>query len=100
MGYAGRHFPNKLKKFRRLLGHQQAEAANILEVDPSELSRWERGVTVPGLENLFKLSVLYRTLPQEMFPDQFKEIRSRILRNERQSASASTHEKTTEKCAR
>jgi transcriptional regulator with XRE-family HTH domain len=99
MGYAGRHFPNKLKKFRRLFGYQQAEAAGILEVDPSELSRWERGVTIPTLDNLFKLSVLYRTLPQELFPDQFKEMRSKILHNERQNASASSHEKT-KKCVR
>ena len=60
--------PNKLKMFRRCTGYSQKKVARILGLsDTSTLSRWEHGVTVPSMVQVFRLARIYETFPHELF---------------------------------
>lgn len=69
--------PNKLRMFRRCSGYSQKKVARILGLaDTSTLSRWEHGVSVPGLVQVFRLSRIYHTLPHELFDELWNRIDS------------------------
>lgn len=75
MGREGRHILNRLRTHRRLMGFKQADVAHLLGLkSKSEISRWENGVTLPSIENLFKLSILYKTLSDELYRDLYKDM--------------------------
>lgn len=62
--------PNKLKLFRKSTGYSQKKVARLLGLcDTSSLSKWEHGVVLPGLIQVFRLSKIYQTQPQELFDD-------------------------------
>jgi transcriptional regulator with XRE-family HTH domain len=62
--------PNKLLERRKYLGFTQRQVANMLGfVSEDRISHWEKGVAVPHLVNLFRLSKLYGVLPQELYPE-------------------------------
>lgn len=61
------HHINLLWKYRKLMGYTQKEVGNKIGVDPILISRWERGAVMPSSINLLKLSVLYKTLPNELY---------------------------------
>lgn len=66
---AGR-IPNKLKSFRRSFGYSQKKVARILRLtDTSSLSRWEHGVSVPSMLQVFRLSRIYNTLPHDLYDE-------------------------------
>jgi transcriptional regulator with XRE-family HTH domain len=72
-------FPNRLKKYRRLFGLSQKDVAAKLGLsDTSTLSRWEKGVSMPNLLHLFRLSRLYRTMPTELYSDLWQTISKEI----------------------
>ena len=48
-----------LKKFRKESGYSQQQVAEILKVDQSNISRWERDLSRPDYENLVALAKLY-----------------------------------------
>ena len=74
-----RHIPNRLRKHRRISGYKQSEVAEILGLrSTNRLSRWEKGLSLPSLNNLFKLSALYKTLVEELYFDVLKETRKEI----------------------
>ncbi|MBN8675420.1 MAG: helix-turn-helix transcriptional regulator [Chitinophagales bacterium] len=65
-----RRTPNKLKLFRKSTGYSQKKVARLLGLsDTSSLSKWEHGVALPGLIQVFHLSKIYQTQPQELFDD-------------------------------
>lgn len=69
--------PNKLKLFRRCSGFSQKKVARILGLaDTSTLSRWEHGLAIPGLLQVFRLSRIYNTIPQELFDELWHSIGS------------------------
>jgi transcriptional regulator with XRE-family HTH domain len=62
--------PNKLKMFRRCSGYSQKKVARMLGLsDTSTLSRWEHGVSVPSMVQVFRLSRIYGTWPHELFTE-------------------------------
>lgn len=62
-----------------LLGYSQKRVARLLGLrDTAILSRWENGVSVPTIENLFKLSVVYHTLTEELYKDLYLDVRDDI----------------------
>lgn len=62
--------PNYLKKYRRARGLKQKEVAELLGLkSASMISRWEKGVCLPQLLNIFKLVLLYRTMVDALFMD-------------------------------
>lgn len=76
MEIAGRHIPNSLRRQRKLMGYSQADIAKQLGMKrTNRISEWERGDSLPSLINLLKLSIIYRTLPTELYFDLFQELK-------------------------
>jgi transcriptional regulator with XRE-family HTH domain len=70
---------NQLRKYRKARGLRQSDAARILGLaDASSISRWERGVCLPSVVNLFRLAALYGTLVDALFIDVLRTIRDEI----------------------
>jgi transcriptional regulator with XRE-family HTH domain len=61
-------FPNRLKKFRRIAGYSRKKVASLLDLrSTSMLSRWERGISTPGIIDIFRLAFIYNVLPHELY---------------------------------
>ena len=76
-------YPNRLKKYRRLFGFSQKKVALILGLnDTSPLSRWEKGISLPNIIHLFRLSRLYKTMPSELYFDLWLNISKEISAKE------------------
>jgi len=79
MEKGARPIPNRLTMFRRLQGYKQKEVAALLGLyDAFPLRQWEQGKSLPSSINLIKLSLLYRTFPNELYPHYFKELKSEL----------------------
>lgn len=49
-------------------GYSQKRVAKLLHLtDTSIISRWERGVTFPGLMEVFRLSRIYHARPEQLY---------------------------------
>lgn len=46
------------------------------------ISRWEKGVCLPDTLNIFKLTLLYRTMAEALFSDLVSEIKEEIFKKE------------------
>ena len=74
---------NCLRKYRKARGLKQQDVAEILGINStSMISRWEMGVCLPDMLNVFKLAIVYRTMTEALFIDQVKELRERVLERE------------------
>jgi transcriptional regulator with XRE-family HTH domain len=81
---------NHLRKYRRARGLNQREVARILGfTNAGALSRWEQGVGLPSVMNLFRLAALYQTLADTLYIDALRRIRQEVRR--RESAWRSKH---------
>lgn len=66
---------NHLKRYRLLFGYSQKQIAQRLGLTSTTLiSRWEQGEAYPDLQNAMKLSCIYKTLIDQLFPDLRREI--------------------------
>lgn len=84
MEHESGHIPNRLKKHRALMGYKQKDIAYLLGlVSTNRISEWENGTAMPNLINLIKLSVIYRTIPTDLYYDVMKELREELLRKEK-----------------
>jgi len=60
--------PNSLRKYRKAIGYTQKDVAEILGLkNTSLISRWESGFCLPKLLSVFKLAILYRTMPDALY---------------------------------
>jgi transcriptional regulator with XRE-family HTH domain len=76
---------NRLRRYRRLMGYTQREVAFFLGCkNPIRVSRWEKGDAEPSMVNLLKLSILYRTLPHELYFDLYQTLRRELSEKEEQ----------------
>ena len=63
-----RDVPNNLKKLRLQCGLTQKEVAKAIGLQcENRLSRWENGIAMPSVKNLFRLCEIYKTAPNEIF---------------------------------
>jgi hypothetical protein len=46
--------------------------------DSSVLSRWERGLAVPGIVQVFRLARIYRVLPHELYEGIWEQVDQEI----------------------
>ena len=68
-------YPNSLRQYRQKAGLRQLDVSRILGVECMDrLSRWEHGLSVPSIINLFRLSVLYKVPVQELYPEMLQSI--------------------------
>jgi transcriptional regulator with XRE-family HTH domain len=72
---------NTLKTLRLKHGFKQKEVATLLGMRSEDrISHWEKGIAIPGLINLFKLSMLYNVSPYELYPEISEEVKNSLLR--------------------
>ena len=63
-----KQIPNALREYRQKAGLRQLDVAEKLGFSTTDrISRWEQGLTFPHVVNLFKLSMLYKTTPQDLY---------------------------------
>jgi transcriptional regulator with XRE-family HTH domain len=91
------YYPNRLRKYRKLMGYRQKDVAILLGLganNATRISRWEQGIALPSLPNLLKLSILYRALVNQLYYDLFLEYRPDIFKAEAvfKSSSLTIHE--------
>lgn len=64
--------------------HSQNDVAFLLRIkSANRISEWERGKKMPSSLNLMKLSIIYRTLSDEMYSDLIQALRQDILLREK-----------------
>lgn len=84
MEHESGHIPNRLKKHRVLMGYKQKDIAYLLGlVSTNRISEWENGMANPNLINLIKLSVIYRTLPTDLYFDLMQSVRIHLAVKEK-----------------
>lgn len=65
---------NRLWKYRTVMGLSQKEVASRLKLKCSSMvSRWEQGKDMPNGDYLLMLSILYKTLPNELYRERVYE---------------------------
>ena len=75
--------PNYLRRYRKARDLKQKDVANILGLkSASMISRWERGLCLPGTLNLFKLAAVYRTMADALCIDLLRALRSDLHKRE------------------
>lgn len=71
-------FKNRLRKHRLLMGYKQKDVAKLLgHKSTNRISRWEKGLSMPSVANLIKLSVQYHCLMNELYFECYKEFQSK-----------------------
>lgn len=74
-----RFFPNALRLHRQTLGLTQRQVAALLDLhDTVPVSQWEKGVKLPNSINLIKLSLIYHTVPNELYHELFQDFRETL----------------------
>ena len=74
-----RHIPNRLRKYRILKGNSQSEVADQLSLKSIvPIDNWEKGLSLPNLENLLKLSILYEVREEELYNQVAEVLRSEM----------------------
>lgn len=75
---------NSLRKHRKLMGYKQKDVATLMHLnDTSHICRWEKGLSLPSTINLLKLSIIYRTFPNELYYNLLIELRHIVLKKEK-----------------
>lgn len=69
-------YPNSLRLHRKKAGLRQLDVARLIGLEGSteRISKWENGSADPNIENLFKLLVLYKVSPRELYPEMWQAI--------------------------
>ena len=69
-------YPNSLRRHRKAAGLRQLDVARLMGLDGSteRISKWENGSADPNIDNLLRLLVLYKTTPQELYPEKWQAI--------------------------
>jgi transcriptional regulator with XRE-family HTH domain len=61
---------NNLRQYRIKAGLRQLDAARLLGRDFTDrLSRWENGLAIPNITNLFRLAEIYIVPPEALYQD-------------------------------
>jgi len=79
------YIPNRLRKHRRLRGYSQRDVAHLLGLkNANRISKWERGCSAPDFLNFIKLSILYRTIPYDLYFDLYQELKNELTAREQE----------------
>ena len=79
---------NNLRDIRVSLGLKQTDVAAMLgHASPDRISHWEKGVAFPGMVNLFKLSLIYRVPPEQIYADLYKSLTDELQQKMAQNQS-------------
>lgn len=75
---------SRIKTLRKAANLSQADLAHLIGTDPPLIGRYERGITLPSIEALIKLSTAFKVSPAELLPSEQDEIRERLITLRRQ----------------
>ncbi len=76
--------PNDLKRYRKQVGLQQSQVAEMLGLKSTSLiSRWENSFSYPDLINAFKLALVYGTTVDALYSDLRESIKDDIQKIEK-----------------
>ena len=65
-----------------MYGYSQREVATKIGLNNGNpLSEWELGKKYPSMQNLFKLCIVYRTLPSSLYEAEFLRLRETLSEN-------------------
>jgi transcriptional regulator with XRE-family HTH domain len=65
------------------MGYKQKDVAYLLGlVSTNRISQWEHGLTLPSSINLIKLSVIYHTIPTELYFELIQSYRYELKQKE------------------
>jgi len=93
MEHKGRYIPNNLSRYRKMHGYKQDDVLALIGLkSTNRLSRWEKGKTMPSARNLLKLSILYHTLPDQLYSDLVSDMKRTLT--EKRKLLASIHQET------
>ena len=65
--FINNEFGIKLSKLRKERKLTQEELGELLGINGKSVSKWERGITMPSVENILKICVLFRISSDELF---------------------------------
>lgn len=92
MEHKGRYIPNNLKRYRKMFGYRQDQVVTLLGLkSTNRLSRWEKGLAMPSAKNLFKLSILYHTLADQLYSDLITNMKRTMSEEEKLLVSEHNH---------
>lgn len=75
--------PNNLRRYRKVIGLKQKDVAEILNLRSSGMiSRWEKGICLPSVINVIKLSSIYCVLVDALFFPLIRLIKRKIMERE------------------
>lgn len=63
------HFGKRIASLRRKANYSQSELADILNITPQAVSKWECGATLPDIDLLLQLSHIYGVSINQMLED-------------------------------
>ena len=69
---------NRIHNCRKALNLSQKEAAFLMGLDHSQISKWERGQKEPGIYNAIGLAVATRRMVEDVFFDYRQEWQEKI----------------------
>jgi transcriptional regulator with XRE-family HTH domain len=73
-------FPNRLKKHRDIHGYSQKEIAFMLGFkNAARIGQWEKGLALPSIINLLKLSVIYSAFINDFYFDLLQEYKPKVV---------------------
>ncbi|MBI4652126.1 helix-turn-helix transcriptional regulator [Candidatus Desantisbacteria bacterium] len=72
-------FINSIRILRQKREYKQKELAYILNKKSSLVSKWEKGITFPNLENAFKLAIALSTPVEFVFKELFNSLKVEIM---------------------
>lgn len=70
---------SRIRLLRKAANLSQAELADLIGTDPPLIGRYERGVTMPSIEQLIRLSTALKVSPAEILPSHEDEIREKLI---------------------
>ena len=63
---------NKIKEYRELNKMTQKDIAEVLEVEPGTISKYESGIIEPNIESLKRLAEIFNITVDELIKDEEK----------------------------
>jgi len=79
---------NNIRFHRKKAGLRQLDVARFLGLGSTDrISRWEHGTAEPNIKNLFRLLLLYRATPEELYPEMWRAISGRNVASTAEVAS-------------
>lgn len=79
MKYQRERTRNTLRSCREILGLTQREVAAKMGCTVASIDRWEKGTSMPNLDQLLHICALCKVMPEQVYFVLFKKLRNELL---------------------